>query len=648
MKKKNSRQKSVSAIAHFIVILLVISLIPLATLNVSAEGDSTENGAGSPEFEEPDSFVDPDAAQLQRASLSSDGAGSPGENSGKDWPGPDDPFTPIPPGQDFDGLEYEKYPKLSYQIIIGKTVQNSDALDKDFSFKIRLKEKVLAEGDDPENYNMDPFCGEKRYTKTTKGQNTSELGNLDFDGEGEASFVLKRDQTIHISAIQDGSEFVVIEDEDDPDCSVSVQVAGNASVEDSMASGTVEGRNVLITFTNTYPYHGSGQGQERDKGSLKIEKITEGPFELGRIFFFSVVPTPSGSLEQAGQAEQSILRQAASSDPGNEQMTLTSSTNTDDERLLATGGHINTGGIATSKEIPVELEANNSATIENLSEGWYLVKELDAEDCDVFTYSEGSGLVAMSTKGVKWFPGSSRIVQVVKDQTTTVTFKNVKVAPGFVTVKKTVTGEGADPEGKFKFILNWTLEDSSTSIIDRIKDEDMVPEEGSLGLSRGDLPPSGTQGDRINAALSDQGSLDLTRIGGDQPGQGLRKTLTGKKEFSLGDGEQWTFDDIPLGASFTVIEEDSSNLVGIKVDGQEVKAATGTVRSGEIVIEFENKRIAAADTSQHAGELVAGDEDTIIPATGASVTTLLVGFGMMVMALVALLCGGRALKRREE
>lgn len=627
MKEKIRQNKSILMIAHFLVVLLVISLIPLATLHVSADDNLPENEPDPQEFEELQPLMsrlpEGQADQQSILSLTRDEGSSTEDDSGEGESDAGVSPLGIPDGG-FEGPVCEK--KANLFIRIRKEVRNSSTSD-DFHFQIYLEENVPdTESPYPCRWHLVKAEGERTYWK-----NANSTVNLTFVN-GLADFTLKRGERIEIQA-KPGSMYEIKEITDE-NSEFTVSVNG-------LEKGTLEA-HVEVVFTNTYP--DTGEEQEEDKGSLKIEKITEGPFELGRIFVFSVLPTAAGGLEQADQAEQNILRQAGSSDPGNERMTLTSSINTDDERQLAAGNRINIGGTATSKEHLVELKAGKSATIDDLPVGRYLVKEMDAEDCDVYSYSEGSGLVAMSTKGVKWFPGSSRIVEVVKDQTTTVTFKNVKVAPGFVTVKKTLTGEGADPKEKFDFILTWSIEASSTSIIERIKDEDMVPEEGSLGLSRENLPSSNTQGDRINTAQLDQGAgAGNQTIIGKEPSE----PLSGKKEFSLGDGEQVTFDDIPLGASFTVIEVDSSNLVGVKVNGQEAKTATGKVKSGEtLAIEFENKRAPAAADSP--GELVAGDEDIIIPATGVNTVTLFMGLVMMTMGMIAMVFGSRVLKRKED
>lgn len=464
--------------------------------------------------------------------------------------------------------------------------------------------------------------------------------------------------SIEIQA-QPGSEYSIEEENGDTNCTVSVSVNGE---ETQQVEGKLE-NNLVVVFTNTYPVSG-GEEHVSDQGTLKINKITEGKFDSDRIFAFRVL-TSTGvtSLEQAGQAEQNLLRQADSSDPSKEPLTLTSSTNTDDEKQLATGGRIDIGGGTSltkeQKEQLVKLEAGASDTIV-LPVGWYLVEELEAEDCEVFYNLNGSGLVAKSTKGLKWFPGRSIIVKVEKDKKTTVTFKNVKVEPGFVTVKKTVTGEGADPKEKFDFVLTWSLEESEESAIGFIKDEDIVREDptGPLGV---DAALSDTS---LSGSLTREGQLSGSgKLALEQKDKELTKTKSGKKEFSLGDGEQVTFDDIPRGAVITVIEVDTSNLVGIKVDGLEVETATGTVEAGKtLAIEFENKRIPAPaaddpDDGGHGslvagddtvGTLVAGDTDTIIPATGVRVTTLLMGLGLMEMGLIALFHGGRMLKRREE
>ena len=138
MKEKIRQNKSILMIAHFLVVLLVISLIPLATLHVSADDNLPENEPDPQEFEELQPLMsrlpEGQADQQSILSLTRDEGSSTEDDSGEGESDAGVSPLGIPDGG-FEGPVCEK--KANLFIRIRKEVRNSSTSD-DFHFQIYL------------------------------------------------------------------------------------------------------------------------------------------------------------------------------------------------------------------------------------------------------------------------------------------------------------------------------------------------------------------------------------------------------------------------------------------------------------------------------------------------------------------------------
>ena len=165
-----------------------------------------------------------------------------------------------------------------------------------------------------------------------------------------------------------------------------------------------------------------------------------------------------------------------------------------------------------------------------------------------------------------------------------------KIARGWLEISKKVEGDGADPEAKYDFILEYEsrrirdvdMAEESAELVraDRIQDQDMIPE-------RQEAPERLVllQANRLNLASSDDERVTGLRINSGQEGGddavGLTINLP-QIRFSLKAGETHRM-ELPAGTKFTVYEVDESNLIDIQMEEaleREDNKVHGTIEDG--------------------------------------------------------------------
>lgn len=503
----------------------------------------------------------------------------------------------------------------------------------------------------------------------------------------------------------------------DPDDQPGLQASGQGRISD--ADMIEETKTLQI---NDPPRLPDGGRINLATGQVEIRKVVQGEDDPDQSFTFIVrLGSMTNILEQASQEPSDLLEGGLRIAQGDDQgPTLTSSTNTDLEKLLDQAGKdprqpddkkilnnpiILKDGEAEFVEVNESQEINAGTTLiinEVNPEGYEVSIAVAYEDIDRNKSDESNAdkLNPINSSG------PSIEVGVYKDVKTIVTFTNKKIQPGTVTISKQVTGDGADPSQRFDFILDWWMEDSgsiqeSTRLqandLEALEIEGRRPDNLQQSQSLLDQANSGdpdsqplSSGLRINGDGRDSSSFgdSLTRI--DQlernPG-GDSSKLGDSIEFTLAHGETKSY-DLPQGAEFRLIEVDDRHLVSITMNGQAVDSIDEVlVVGGVTAIVFtneinkpapgqgnengpgpSNQGVEEDTTKKSQGEsgtlvlasqsegmpeldpvpLVAGDQDTKIPATGAGMTFILPGLLMLLIGMAIALTGRKLLKKEVE